>query len=336
MSSASILVVPPRPLYRKLFSPAADAKLRSLGDARFNESDADWSADELRSRVAETDVLLTSWRTPRLTDALLDAAPRLRLVAHSAGSVKFMLDESLMARGIAVSTAGAAMVQPVAETTVLLCMLMLRPLHHLDAGLRGGAAWADMKLAGVGEELTAQTVGVVGAGQIGRRVIKMLRAWDVDVRVYDPLLTPEEAASLDVTAYRSLDEMLGRCRIVTLHAPVLAQTRHMIGEPQLSRMADGTVLINTARSWLVDTAALADHLRRGRLRYATDVYDTEPLPADDEWRSMPNTFILPHIASSTRQGFLRQGDITVAEIERFLAGESLKYAVTPQLLKVMA
>jgi phosphoglycerate dehydrogenase-like enzyme len=332
----TLLVVPPAPLYRKLFSSAADERLRSLGTVHFNESDRDWSADELRARVADADVLVTGWRTPRLGDAILDAAPRLRLVAHSAGSVKFMLDESLMARGIAVSTAGAAMVQPVAETTVLLCMLMLRPLHQLDIGLRSGAGWADMKLAGVGEELTSQTVGIIGAGQIGRRVIRMLRAWDVDVRVFDPLLTPEDAAALDVTAYRSLDELLPRCRIVSLHAPVLPQTRHMIGARQLERMNDGTVLVNTARAWLVDGDALADHLRRGRLRYATDVFDTEPLPPDDPWRSMPNTFILPHIASSTHQAFFRQGDITVAEVQRFLAGEPLHYAVTPQLLRIMA
>lgn len=336
MSQSRILVVPPVPLYRKLFSPTADQRLRVLGDIRFNDTDSDWSADELRRRVGEVDVLVTSWRTPRLSDDLLDCAPHLKLVAHSAGSVKFMLDESLMARGIAVSTAGAAMVQPVAETTVLLCMLMLRPLHELDAGLRAGRSWADMKLAGVGEELTAQTVGIVGAGQIGRRVIKMLRAWDVDVRVYDPCLTPEDAASLEVTAYRSLDEMLGRCRIISLHAPILPQTRHMIGPAQLDRLADGSILINTARAWLVDTAALADHLRAGRLKYATDVYDNEPLPLDDPWRNMPNTLILPHIASSTRQGFYRQGDITVSEVQRFLAGEPLQYGVTPQLLKTMA
>ncbi|HMO26636.1 MAG TPA: hydroxyacid dehydrogenase, partial [Tepidisphaeraceae bacterium] len=280
MVRARILVVPPVPLYRKLFSVSADQKLRALGPIRFNESDIDWSADELCQRIGEADVLVTSWRTPRLTDDILDRAPRLKLVAHSAGSVKFMLDESLMARGIAVSTAGAAMVQPVAETTVLLCMLMLRPLHELHAGLRAGRAWTDMKLAGVGEELTAQTVGVVGAGQIGRRVIRMLRAWDVDVRVYDPCLTPEDAAALEVTAYRSLDEMLPRCRIISLHAPILPQTRHMIGPAQLDRLADGTILINTARAWLVDTTALADHLRTGRLRYATDVYDNEPLPID--------------------------------------------------------
>lgn len=336
MSSSNILVVPPAPMYRKLFSDAADARLRGLGNVIYNEGNSDWTADDLRQRITNVDVLISGWRTPRLSDDILDAARKLRLVAHSAGSVKFMLDESLMHRGVAVSTAGAAMIQSVAETTVLLCMLMLRPLHQLDAGLRAGASWADMKLAGVGDELTAKTVGVIGAGQIGRRVIKMLRAWDVDVRLYDPFVTPEAAAALDVTAYRELDDMLARCHIVTLHAPILPETHHMIGRAQLARMPDGAILVNTARAWLVDSAALEAELRSGRLRCATDVYDTEPLPLDNPWRSMPNALLLPHIASSTRQSFFRQGDITVSEVERFLNGTSLQYAVTPQLLKTMA
>jgi phosphoglycerate dehydrogenase-like enzyme len=164
----------------------------------------------------------------------------------------------------------------------------------------------------------------------------MLRAWDVDVRVFDPYLTPESTAQLEVTAYRTLDEMLARCQIVTLHAPILPETHHMIGRTQLEAMQRNSILINTARAWLVDTVELEEHLRAGRLRYATDVYDTEPLPPGHAWRSMPNTFIMPHIASSTRQGFQRQGDITVNEIARFLADEPLEYAVTPQLLKTMA
>ena len=336
MHKPTILVVPPAHLYKKLFSDEADARLHRLGTVIRNESEADWTAEELRRRIPGAAILVTSWRTPRLTEEVLDDAPSLKLVAHSAGSVKFMLDERLMERNIAVSTAGAAMVNSVAETTMLLCMLMLRPLHRLDAGLRAGAAWAEMKLAGVGDELAEQTVGVVGAGQIGRKVIRMLRAWDIDVRVFDPHLTQDEAAALEVTAYASLNEMLRGCDIVTLHAPVLPETRHLIGREQLASMRDGAILINTARSLLVDTAAMIENLRSGRLRYATDVYDNEPLPLNDEWRTMPNAFILPHIASSTRQSFRRQGDITVSEVERFLRGEPLKYPVTPQSLKIMA
>lgn len=336
MTHPSILVVPPSPLYRKLFSDAADARLRGLGKVVFNTSVNDWSPDELRSRIDDTDILITSWRTSKLTDSILDRAARLKLVAHSAGSVKFMLDEQLLARGIAVSSAGYAMVQPVAEMTLMLCQLMLRPVHKLDAGLRAGQTWAEMKAAGVGEELGSQTVGVVGVGQIGKRVIKMLRAWDVNTLAFDPFLTEAEAARLGVTRCQSVEELMRSCRIVSLHAPILPDTHHMIGADQLALLRDGGILINTARSWLVDEKALAAELHRGRIRAAVDVYDTEPLPPDSPWRSMPNCLIMPHIAASTLQCFYRQGDITVDEVERFIKGQPLKYGVTAELLATMA
>lgn len=336
MPRANILVAPPVPLYRKLFSDAADARLRSLGEVIFNDTELDFSTTELAQRMARAEVLVTSWRTARLADAVLERAKHLRLIAHSAGSVKFLLDEGVLARGIKVSTAGAAMVTPVAEMTVMLCMLMLRPVHKLDAGLRAGQSWAEMKLAGVGEELSAQTIGILGVGQIGRRVAEMLRAWDVKVMVYDPFLSDGAAAALGVRRCRTLDELMSACRIVSLHAPILPETRQMIGRSELAAMRDGSILINTARAWLVDTDALAAELRSGRLRCATDVFDHEPLPVDDPWRSMPNSLIMPHIAASTPQCFYRQGDITVDEVGRFLAGEPLRYEVTPELYATMA
>jgi phosphoglycerate dehydrogenase-like enzyme len=257
-------------------------------------------------------------------------------VAHSAGSVKFLLDDALLSRGIKVSTAGAAMITPVAEMTLLLCLLMLRPVYKLDAGLRAGQSWAEMKLAGVGDELSAQTVGVVGVGQIGRRVIELLRAFEARVLAYDPFLDDAVARQLGVTRCATLAELMPACRIVSLHAPILPETRHMIGRAELAAMRDGAVLVNTARAWLVDTAALADELRAGRLRCATDVFDNEPLPVEDAWRALPNTLILPHIAASTPQCFFRQGDITVDEVGRFLANQPLRYEVTPELYATMA
>lgn len=336
MPTPSILVVPPPSLFRKLFSDTAAARLSKLGKLQFNSTDADWSPDELAKRMDDVDVLVTSWRTPRLTDTVLERAANLKLVAHSAGSVKFMLDETIFDRGVAVSSAGAAMIQPVAEMTVMLAMLMLRPVHNLDAGLREGKTWAEMKLAGVGEELTAQTVGIVGAGQIGRRVIEMLRAWNIAVFVYDPMLGEDEARRMGVSRVETIDELMPRCRIVSLHAPVLPETKHMIGGKQLALLRDGAILINTARAWLVDTDALTAELKRGRIRAAVDVYDEEPLPPNSPWRSMPNALIMPHIASSTTQCFHRQGDITVDEVERFARGEPLRYRVTAAMLATMA
>lgn len=337
LTKPPILVLPRTALYQKLFNPSADARLREMAAPRFNDGEAEWSTEQLSRYVdGNTEVLITGWGSPKLTDAVLDRAPNLKLVAHSAGSVKFMLDEKLLERGIKVSTAGAAMVRPVSEMTVMLCLLMLRPIHEMDAAMRAGGTWTEMKVAGVGDELASQTVGVIGAGQIGKRVIQLLRAWDVAVNVFDPFYTAEQAAGAGTRKCGTLNELMACSRIVTLHAPILPDTRHMIGREQLAQMRDGSILINTARAWLVDYGALEAELRAGRLRCATDVFDVEPLPLDDRWRSMPNVLVTPHIASYTRQCFHRQGDITLDEIERFVAGAPLKYEVTPEAYKIMA
>lgn len=332
-----IQVLPRTSLYAKLFAPETTALLNSLGTVRRNATDKELTSAELTAGIADVDVLITGWGSPKLTPELLAHAKNLRLVAHSAGSVKFMLDEALLARGIKVSTAGAAMVTPVSEMTCMLCLLMLRPLHKMDAALRAGqGSWSELKTIGVGDELASQSIGVVGAGQIGRRVIDMLRAWNLTVNVFDPFYTPEKAAAVGATYCPTLQDLMSRSRIVTLHAPILPDTHHMIGAKELAAMKDGSILINTARAWLVDMPALEKELRAGRLSAATDVFDTEPLPANDPWRSMPNTFITPHLASYTTQCFHRQAQIAVEETERFLTGQPLKYEVTPALLKVMA
>lgn len=334
----SMLVLPRVSLYRKVFTPAADTRLRALGagEGTFNATEKELTSDELAQRIAGAEVLVTGWGSPKITPAVLEAARDLKLIVHSAGSVKFMLDEAVFDRGIRVTNVSAAMVNPVSEMTVMMCLLMLRPVHELDDGLRAGGGWAELKVVGTGDELVGQTVGVVGAGQIGRRVIKLLRAWDVSVNVFDPFYTEADAIASGARKCASLDDLMVNSRIVTLHAPVLPETKHMVGKKQLSLLRDGGILINTARAWLVDNEALAAELKAGRLRCAMDVFDREPLPIGDEWRSMPNALITPHIASYTKQAFHRQGDYSVDEIERWARGQKLAYEVTRGMLATMA
>jgi phosphoglycerate dehydrogenase-like enzyme len=331
-----ILVLPRRGLFAKLFSAETLKVLHGLGEVEINPGEGEWTGQELAERIGGVEVLVTGWGSAKLTDEVLGRADKLKLVAHTAGSVKFMLDEGLFARGIKVTAVAAAMVVPVAEMTVMLCLLALRPMHRWDAAMRAGESWAKLKVAGVGDELSSQVVGVVGAGQVGRHVVKLLRAWDVPVAVYDPYLTPEKAAAMGAEYCGSVDELVERSRIVTLHAPVLPETRHLIGRGQLAKLRDGGAVINTARAWLVDLEALEAELRAGRIWYYTDVYDTEPLPEGDKWRTMPNAFITPHLASHTPQAYHRQGAYAVEDVRRFLHGEPLRYEVVVGMLKTMA
>jgi phosphoglycerate dehydrogenase-like enzyme len=247
--------------------------------------------------------------------------------------VRSVVDEGLFRAGVRVTNTGNAMVTPVAEFTL---MQILRALRHASALGIGPAAdgWSVLALR-PGLELAGCPIGVVGAGQIGRRVIRLLRAFDATVRVYDPFLAAADVAGLGATQ-AGLEDLLRESRIVTLHAPAIPATARMIGPAQLAAMPDGAWLINTSRASLVDTDALVRELRTGRISAALDVFDREPLPDDSPLRPLPNALLSNHAAFLTRECLQRLGDITVAEVGRFVRGEPLQNEVTIGMLEKMA
>ncbi len=338
-----ILVLPPPALYRKLFTLESNARLRELGTITYNGDERDLTPGELAERIGSADICVTGWRSPKFTDDVLAHATRLKLVAHSAGSIKFMFPgdaDAALSRGFTVTTAAAAMGASVAEMCLMMTLMLLRPIHQLDAGMKGkgewGSDWATLKARGSGEELAAQRVGVIGAGHTGRHFIRLLRAMSVETWVFDPYLTEARPAQMDVERVTSLDALLGACRVIALHAPSTPQTYRMIGRREFTLMKDGAILINTARSSLVDPEPMLAELRTGRISAALDVFDEEPLPLDSPLRSLPNVLITPHVASHTVNTHFRQGEVTVDEVQRFVKGEPLKYAVTAEMLATMA
>jgi len=189
--------------------------------------------------------------------------------------------------------------------------------------------------AATGELLGEQTVGLAGAGYIGRMLIRQFKAFDARVLVYDPFLEPAEADKLGVELV-GLDELLGRSDIVSLHVPSLPETRHMIGAAQLAQLKDGALFINTARGALVDEPALIDELSKGRFTAVLDVFENEPLAEDSPLRSLRNAILAPHAAGHTHETYLRQGSTAVDEALLFLAGKPLRHEVTRSMLATMA
>lgn len=330
----SILVLVRPDLYTSLFTPPTDRTLRAFGDATFVEREV--SSVELAALIPGIDIVVTGWGSPRFTDEVLHAAEDVKLIAHSAGSIKAMLPPAVFEKGIAVTHASSALALPVAEMTLLLILMALRQVHKIDHDFRTGSlSWAEASSRAIGEDLTHQRVGVVGVGYIGRLVIPRLQAMEAEVWVYDPYLTSERAQEMGVRK-ATLDDLLTHCRIVTLHAPTTPETRHMIGKRELSLLQDGAILINTARSWLTNEAALLDELRTGRIQAALDVFDIEPLPDDSPFRTLGNVILTPHMAALTTQARANLGQTVVDEIGRFLAGIPLRFQVTRNMLDIMA
>lgn len=335
-SQPNVLLSVPSPLFHDLFSSETIDQLKSLAQVTFNDDGRNWDSAEFAEKLSGMDAVITSWGRSPITAEMLKSADSLKLVAHAAGSVKKLLPPEVYERQIAV-THGAGVIAPaVAELTLLLIMMCLRPLHEVDRAMKAGQqAWGEVKAAAMGQEIASQRIGVVGAGYTGRSVIALLQALHADVWVYDPYLSAAAAGELGVCKV-SLDELLSQCPIVTLQAPPTPETYHMIGARELRLLADGAVFINTARGHLVDQDALLAELQNGRFRAGLDVFDPEPLPLDSPFRALPNAIISPHVGAATKQTRRRLGQAMVAELERFFAGKPLRYEVTREKLAIMA
>ena len=335
MTAPALLVVVPRGLYGEFFDETSRKLLRdasiNLGETEPLRVDALPDTTDL-SRVQ---VLVTSWGFPQLDARLLDRMPSLRLVAHTGSSIRPFITSEVFARGIHVTQAGQAMAPAVAEVSLTFTLALLHRVHRMDHAMRAGHDWSDTTVFGQQHELNGSAVTVIGASRTGRAYLSLLSALWARPLVVDPTLTPRKAEQLGAELV-SLEEGLGRARIVALHAPSLPETRHLLGARELALMPDGAGLVNTARSWLVDEQALLAEVRSGRLDAAIDVFDEEPLPPDSELRTLPNVVVTPHRAAGTHEGRLRQGRIVAEEVHAWARGLPLAHSVDAHCLRLMA
>lgn len=315
MTQPRIIIDVAQELQDDIFDEGLLARLDAVGDV----SRTGGSGDGARMGA---DVLITGWGTPPLPSAL-GPDDRLRLVVHSAGTIRALVPRSLIEDGVRVSQATAGMARSVAELALYFTISLLRTLQGVDRQMHLNHDWAAASAFGLGRTVASETIGVVGASRVGRIYIELVKALGARVQVYDPFLPETEAARLGVVL-APLDELLRDCRVVALHAPVTPETRNLLSAERLASIRDGGILINTARSAILDTAALEHELRSGRLSAALDVFDEEPLPRDSGLWGLPNVILTPHIAAVTHHSRRMQGLIVVEEIERFFEGIALE------------
>ena len=289
-----------------------------------------------RTLLRDADILVTGWGCPFISREVLALAPRLRLIAHAAGTVKYMLDPTVYDAGIAVTNAVDANAVPVAEFTLASIILAnkrafeFRELYRSDPTRSSTSA---LRAQPIGNY--RRVVGIVGASRIGRRVINLLKPFDYTILLHDPFVPANDEICRDAELV-DLDAMFARADVVSLHAPSLPSTHAMVGRHQLRLMRDGACLINTARGALIDETALLAELETGRISAIIDVTDPEIAdPASPLYR-LPNVFLTPHIAGAIGTERLRLGELVIEEIERFVAGHPMHHAIVPALLERLA
>ena len=300
-------------------------RLTALAELRAPRALEDLDDPAAAALLADAEVLVTGWGCPPITPAVLDRAPELRAIVHTAGTVKTFLDRAVFARGIRVSSAATANAIPVAEFTfaaiVLACKRAFR-LSHLYTTRRQRPDLSRERWLGT----RGAVVGVVGASRVGRRVIELLAGLDVTVLVFDPYLPAAEARALGVQLVE-LDALLARSQVVTLHAPVTPDTVRLIDARRLALLQDGAVLVNTARGALVDHDALTAEVAAGRIDAVLDVTDPEPPHPDSPLFRLPNVFLTPHLAGSLGGETARLGESALDELARYAAGEPFRHEI---------
>ena len=291
-----IYVAMPSGGMRDSFIPSSvRERLEAMGDVRWNALERNLTEDELADSLRDAQVCVTGWGSAPFTERVLEAAPELRVIAHTGGTVAFLTGDAVYDKGIRVMSGNQLYAQSVAEGTIGYILASLRRIPQF-AGQVQKDGWA---LPGwTNEGLIGQRVGLVGFGAVARYTAKLLRAFDADIAIWADHVTPEEAASYGAHK-ASLEEIFSTCKVVSLHLARTPETFHIIDERLLGLLKPDSLLVNTARGAIVDEAAMARLLREGRFRAVLDVYEQEPLPIDSPLRGLDNAMLIPHMAGPT-------------------------------------
>lgn len=284
--------------------------------------------DGWRGELADADALLCLL-TDRIDAATLEGAPKLRIIANAVVGYEHVDVRAAAARGILVTNTPDVLTEATADLTWALILATVRQLPQSERSLRVGEfhGWGFWDY--LGGDLTGATLGIFGMGRIGRAVARRAGGFGMRVAYHSRTrLPPDEEARL-AAEWMPLDALLAASDVLTLHAPLTAETRHALDRDALARMRPGAYLINTARGALVDEAALVDALREGRLAGAgLDVYEREPAITPG-LLDLPNVVLLPHIGSATRDTRTRMAMLAVRNVHAVLSGRPPLTPVSP-------
>jgi glyoxylate reductase len=294
-------------------------------EVRVNPDDRPWPRAELLARVADADALLCMLSEP--VDAeLLDAAPKLKVVSNYAVGFDNLDVAEARGRGIEVTTTPDVLTEATADLAWALMLAAARRLGEGDRLVRAGdwTGWGPNQL--IGQPIAGRTLGIVGMGSIGRAVARRGRGFSMPVVYFNRHRLPVEIEEEAGARYVPLDELIETADVISLHAPLNAESRHLIDADALARMKPTAVLVNTGRGALIDEAALVEALRERRISAAgLDVYEREPALTEG-LTDLDNVVLAPHLGSATTTARAAMVRLCAENIANVLAGRP---AVTP-------
>lgn len=298
--------------------------LRRCGEVTFVDT---MNEAAVADAIGDADVYMTCWGSPRLTAAILEKAPRLRLLAHLAGTVVPVVSEAVWQRGVRVISANAYLAASTAEGAFAYILAAQRDIPAYSRALSVEKRWKSADAVSYG--LLGKTVGVVSYGAVARNLIRYLQPFGVRILIYDIVPIPEEDKKKYGMEQVSLETLFSSADIITVHTPLNPATRHMIGKELFDLIREGALFVNTARGGVLDQAALEEALVAGRFRAALDVFEKEPPAPDCPLYGLPNVLMMPHMAGPTLDFRAHMAEAIIRESADFIdRGLPLSHEIT--------
>ncbi|MBX7198807.1 MAG: D-glycerate dehydrogenase [Rhodospirillaceae bacterium] len=307
-----------------------ETRMMELFDVRLNDADRAFSAAEIAAAMQNCDVLV-----PTLTDhidasALAKAGPRLKLIANFGNGVDHIDLAAAHGRGITVTNTPDVLTEDTADMAMALMVAVPRRLLEGAALIRDGkfTGWSPTHM--LGQRLYGKRLGIIGMGRIGTAVARRARGFGMAIHYHNRRrLRPELEAEVEATYWESLDQMLARMDVISIHCPHTPATFHLLSERRLKLLKPTTYLVNVARGEIVDEAALISMLAKGQLAGAAlDVFEHEPA-VNPKLLAMPNVILLPHMGSATIEGRIAMGERVIINIKTFCDGHVAPNRVLP-------
>ncbi len=312
----------PKVFVARVIPDAGLDRIRDFCDATIWQDELPPPRDVLLREARDADGLV-SLLTDHIDPELMDACPRLRVVSNMAVGFDNIDIPAATARGILAGNTPGVLTETTSDFAFALLMAAARRIVVGVDYVRAGRwqTWGPMLL--MGADVHHATLGLVGLGRIGAEMAKRAKGFDMRVLYYDVVRRADLEASLGLT-YAPLDDVLRQADFVSVHTPLTPDTRHLMNRERLGLMKPTALLINTSRGPVVETDALVEALRTGRIAGAAlDVTDPEPLPADHPLVSLPNCIVVPHIASASAATRGKMAEIAANNLIAGLKGEPL-------------
>jgi len=312
----------------EFITPALALRPNLPFDTRFIDSTLGVEALIQALNETQSPILITGWNVYDLPDDLPARAPSLRYIASSGGSVRWMISRKVLEQGLLVTNWGDSIGRIVAEHCLLQILAALRQAAHHQISMHVQKEWDDLPwnpqtFTGP-RSLFERKVGIHGFGYIAQALVKLLEPFGCQISAYAPHDPAEKFSAAGVTRAASLEALFAENEILVELAPLIPETRGLVGWELLNLLPDGGIFVNSGRGKVVDESALERLAQERQVSLALDVYAAEPLPADSPLRGLPNVFLTPHIAGPTADRRLDCGLYALDNVVAYLEDRPLK------------